>query len=163
MAVSTPAAFKSRSNATQSALSSSIFLSSYITAVADDGISPTIMQFIEQHVRSVEHLEIILLLGRNPEKASSVEDVYQEIMSTRDSVHGWLDEMVANHLAVCNTSEVPAYRFASDNTAQLEAVQKLGAFYRAYPVRVIEAIYRPRKPQVDPAQDFADAFRIRKL
>jgi hypothetical protein len=130
--------------------------------VADDGISPTIMQFIEQHVRSVEHLEIILLLGRNPDRAFSVEDVYQEIMSTRDSVHGWLDEMVANHLAVCNEGVGPTYQFASANTVQLETVQKIGTFYKSYPVRVIEAIYRPRKPQTDPAQDFADAFRIRK-
>lgn len=120
------------------------------------------MQFIEQHVRSVEHLEIILLLGRNHDKAFSVEDVYQEIMSTRDSVHGWLDEMVANHLAVCNEGEGPTYQFAPANTVQLETVQKIGIFYKSYPVRVIEAIYRPRKPQTDPAQDFADAFRIRK-
>jgi hypothetical protein len=131
--------------------------------VADDGISPTIMQFLEQYVRSVEHLEIILLLGRNPEKALSVEDVYQVIMSTRDSVRGWLDEMVSGNLAVCNAGTgVPTYQLASANTAQLETVQMLGAFYKAYPVRVIEAIYRPRKPQTDPAQDFANAFRIRK-
>ncbi|QIF03499.1 hypothetical protein [Roseimicrobium sp. ORNL1] len=120
------------------------------------------MQFIEQYVRSVEHLEIILLLGRNPEKAFSVEDVYQEIMSTRDSVQGWLDEMVSGNLAVCNAGALSTYQIASVNTAQFEMVQKLGAFYKAYPVRVIEAIYRPRKPQTDPAQDFADAFRIRK-
>jgi hypothetical protein len=120
------------------------------------------MQFLEQYVRSVEHLEIILLLGRNPEKAFSVEDVYQEIMSTRDSVHGWLDEMISGNLAVCNAGAVPTYQFASANTAQFEAAQHLGAYYKAYPVRVIEAIYRPRKPQADPARDFADAFRIRK-
>ena len=130
--------------------------------MADDGISPTITQFIEQQVRSVEHLEIILLLGRNPDKAFSVEDVYQEIMSTRDSVHGWLDEMVVHHLAVCNAGAVLAYQFASANAALYETVEQLAAFYKAYPVRVIEAIYRPRKPQTDPAQDFADAFRIRK-
>lgn len=120
------------------------------------------MQFIEQCVRSVEHLEIILLLGRNPEKSFSVEHVYREIMSTRDSVHGWLDEMVAKNLAVCNEGVVPTYQFASAKTAPFETVQQLAAFYKAYPVRVIEAIYRSRKPQVDPAQDFADAFRIRK-
>ena len=120
------------------------------------------MQFIEHFVRSVEHLEIILLLNRNPEKAFTVEDVYQEIMSTRDSVHGWLDEMVSKGLAVCNAGPVPAYTFASANTEQFETVQLLQASYKAYPVRVIEAIYRPRKPHTDPAQDFADAFRIRK-
>jgi len=130
--------------------------------VAEDGLSSSIVQFIEQYVRSVEQLEIILLLGRNPEQEFSVESVYQVIMSTRDSVQGWLDEMVSKNLAVCNSGATPAYHFATANRAQLETVQHLGAAYKAYPVRVIEAIYRPRKPQTDPAQDFADAFRLRK-
>jgi hypothetical protein len=130
--------------------------------VAEEGLSPSVMQFIEHYVRSVEHLEIMLLLGRNHEQEFSVQAVYQVIMSTKDSVQGWLDEMVSKNLAVCNGGSPAKYKFASANTESLEVVQQLGAFYKAYPVRVIEAIYRPRIPHRDPAQDFADAFRLRK-
>ncbi|RBP40589.1 hypothetical protein DES53_108296 [Roseimicrobium gellanilyticum] len=130
--------------------------------MAEDGLSSSIVQFIEQYVRSVEQLEIILLLGRNPEQEFSVESVYQVIMSTRDSVQGWLDEMVSKNLAVCNPGPPLGYKFSTADATLLESAQRLGASYKAYPVRVIEAIYRPRKPQTDPAQDFADAFRLRK-
>lgn len=130
--------------------------------MADDGLSPSVTQFLEQYVRSVEQLEIILLLGRNPQKDFTVGDVYQVIMSTRDSVQGWLDEMVARNLAVCNEGGAGTYRFAASTPALADAVQSLSASYKAYPVRVIETIYRPRKPQTDPAQDFANAFRLRK-
>ena len=130
--------------------------------MAEEGLSPSVLQFIEHYVRSVEQVEIILLLARNPEQEFSVEDVYQVIMSTRDSVQGWLDEMVTRGLAVCKAGTAPAYQFASANTEVCETAQELAASYQAYPVRVIEAIYRPRKPRTDPAQDFADAFRLRK-
>lgn len=130
--------------------------------MAEEGLASSIVQFIEQYVRSVEQLEIILLLARNPEQEFSVESVYHVIMSTRDSVLGWLDEMASKNLAVCNAGPPPTYKFASTNAALLESAQQLGFSYKAYPVRVIEAIYRPRKPQTDPAQDFADAFRLRK-
>jgi hypothetical protein len=130
--------------------------------VAEEGLSASIVQFIEQYVRSVEQLEIILLLARNPEQEFSIQAVYQVIMSTRDSVQGWLDEMVSTNLAVCNAGPPATYKFATANAALLESAQWLGSSYKAYPVRVIEAIYRPRKPQTDPAQGFADAFRLRK-
>ncbi|HSI65617.1 MAG TPA: hypothetical protein VLE43_21000 [Candidatus Saccharimonadia bacterium] len=125
------------------------------------------MQFIEQYVRSVEQLEIVLLLGRNPEKDFRVEDVYNVIMSTTDSVQGWLKEMVAKNLAVQNAGPPVTFLFTPSDPGLLDTVQLLASSYKAYPVRVIEAIYRPRQQpppsaQTDPAQGFADAFRLRK-
>ncbi len=131
--------------------------------MAEEGLSPSVSQFIAQYVRSVEQLEILLLLGRNPEKDFGVRDVYNVIMSTKESVHGWLEEMVSKRLVVQSAGAPATYRFAPADAALIEPVQALATSYKAYPVRVIESIYRPRQqPQVDPAQGFADAFRIRK-
>jgi hypothetical protein len=135
--------------------------------VAEEGLPPSVSQFIGQYVRSVEQLEIILLLARNPEETFSVQDVYRVIMSTVESVQGWLDEMVIQGLAAQTAGPPPTFRFLAANFALQEAVKSLGASYKAYPVRVIECIYRPRQesapaPPSDPAQGFADAFRLRK-
>jgi DNA-binding MarR family transcriptional regulator len=120
-------------------------------------LSPVIRQFISRYVRSVEQLEILLLLWNEPETIWSVDAVYTVILSTPASVERWLDELVRQGLV--NTSLEPAgYKYSPSSAAVAEEVTALAKLYKTVPVRVIEAVYKPR---TDAAQTFADAFKLK--
>ncbi|HBJ87431.1 MAG TPA: hypothetical protein DDZ88_26955 [Verrucomicrobiales bacterium] len=120
-------------------------------------LPPSIRNFISRYVRSVEQLEILLLFSRQPGVAWSVQTVYDTILSTPQSVERWLDELVRNGLLERLSDPAPGYRCCTDE-GLVSQMTALGEFYRTRPVRVIEAIY---KRDVNAAQSFADAFKIK--
>ena len=137
--------------------------------MAEEVIPRAVGAFIERYISSVEQLEILLLLSSDPAQEFTVERVYEKIMSTKPSVAAWLEKFVEQKLA--RRSEVSPYRYAFHPAEPelLDTAQALAATYRARPVRVLEFIYqKPSRPpqgadeNQDPAQGFADAFRLRK-
>ena len=112
--------------------------------------------FISRYVRSIEQLEILLLLAREPETLWSAAKVYDAILSTPASVQGWLTELVAQGLLE-KITETASYRCSSDADLRSQ-IALLAEIYRISPVRVIESIY---KREVNAAQSFADAFKLK--
>jgi hypothetical protein len=114
-------------------------------------------EFITQKVRSLEQLEILLLVARDRETEWTVQMVYDVILSTKPSVERWLDEFTRLGFLKKETSDLSLYRFAAtDEIAGL--IRDLGQFYKTKPVRVIEAIFKADR---NPVQSFADAFRLK--
>jgi hypothetical protein len=107
----------------------------------------------------VEQLEILLLLRERTEMEWTVPKVYEVILSTEASVERWLEELVMQGLVASDRMAPVKYRFAAAPEVA-EQVAELARSYRTLSVRVIEAIYRPR---TDAAQEFADAFKLKKL
>jgi hypothetical protein len=103
-------------------------------------------------------LEILLLLSENPDTFWTVETTYAVILSTPASVERWLIELVRQDLFTCGPTTPATYRFDPPQDLE-EQVAALAQFYKTAPVRVIEAVYRPR---TDAAQTFADAFKLKK-
>lgn len=120
-------------------------------------LPPSIRSFISRHVRSVEQLEILILLSREANTAWTVQKVYDTILSTPQSVERWLDEMVRNGLLEKMAEPAVSYRCTGE-TSLISQMRELGNIYRTRPVRVIEAIYRR---DATAAQSFADAFKIK--
>ena len=125
--------------------------------VFEQELPPSIRSFISSHVRSVEQLEILILLSRQANTAWTVQKVYDAILSTPQSVERWLDEMVRNGLLEKMTEPAASYRCTAD-AGLISQMRELGDIYRTRPVRVIEAIYRRDSTA---AQSFADAFKIK--
>jgi len=107
-----------------------------------------------RHIATMEELEILLLLAKDGTKAWSVEATYQVVKSSRESVEQGLRKFVAAGLV---TAGQEAYSIAPQ--ADFPLLQEVSRFYRDMPVRVVAAIYERPK---DPAQDFADAFKLKK-
>lgn len=123
----------------------------------DQPFSNPIRQFIALHLRSVEQLEILLLVSRKAEVVWTVKAVYDAILSSVPSVQRWLDEFVRTGFLESDGANPPGYRYtAKPETAQI--VTELAQCYQTMPVRVIAAIY---KKDTDPAQSFADAFKLK--
>jgi len=123
----------------------------------EDVVPEKLHRFIMQNVRSLEQLEILLLVACDKGAAWTVQSVYDVILSTKPSVERWLDEFTRLGFLGKEPGEVSVYRFvAPDEIARL--TQELGQLYKAKPVRVIEAIFKADR---NPAQSFADAFRLK--
>ena len=107
----------------------------------EETLPSNLQNFIAQNVRSVEQLEILLLVARDRETDWTVQMVYDAILSTKPSVERWLDEFTRLGFLRKMTGDLVVYRFASRNeTAGL--IRNLGDLYKTKPVRVIEAIFR---------------------
>jgi hypothetical protein len=123
----------------------------------DQPLSHSIRQFIALHLRSVEQLEILLLVSRKPEVVWTVKAVYDSILSSVPSVQRWMDEFVRTGFLEANGASPTGYRYIA-KTEIAQTVADLAQCYQTMPVRVIEAIY---KKDTDPAQSFADAFKLK--
>ena len=102
----------------------------------------------------MEELEILLLLAKDATKVWTAEAAYQVVKSSRNSVEQGLRKFVSAGLVAAVQD---AYSIAPQADSLL--LQEVSRFYRGMPVRVIAAIYGHPK---DPAQDFADAFKLKK-
>jgi hypothetical protein len=118
----------------------------------------TVRDFIARHVRSVEQLEILLLLSTRPGNTFTVQKVYDAILTTPQSVQRWLEELARSNLLEKLPSPDAGYRSCTDDSL-IAPIAELGEVYQTAPVRVIEAIYRR---DTSAAQSFADAFKIKK-
>lgn len=124
--------------------------------VSEEGVPEPVLQFVSRHVESLEQLEILLLLHSAPNKIWTVSEIFQRIQSTQISVQHRLLQLQAAGLVA---SDANGFRFAPANEDLANCVAGLAENYRERRVRIIEAIYAPRK---DPAQSFADAFKLRR-
>lgn len=123
-----------------------------------EDIPPEILQFIREYLRSVEQLEILLLVHGSSGVRWSVQSVYDVIVSSKLSVERWLEEFVRLRFFQKTIDTPPAYFFAGTDEITIR-VAALAELYKTKPVRVIEAIFKRDR---DPVQGFADAFRIKK-
>ncbi len=120
-----------------------------------EDFTPALRHFISCYVRSVEQLEILLLLRQQPDRVWSVQAVYDVILSTTSSIERWLTELTRSGF-VCEEQPL-AYRYSATGEPA-EQIAALAHFYKTTPVQVIEAIYQPK---ADAAQSFADSFKLK--
>lgn len=120
-------------------------------------ISPQLRQFLANHIKSVEQLEILCLLGEEPSRSWSVAETYRCILSTEKSVQEGLQHFVAHNLFASEPEG--RFRFAPKASDLNAAARDLIKTYRERRVAIIEMIYRN---PTESARHFADAFRLRK-
>jgi hypothetical protein len=126
--------------------------------VPTDKLPSNIRGFLNRFIRSVEQLEILLLVSARGELAWSAAQVYDVILSSESSVGRWLEELARAGLLVRGAESPPSFR-ASEDPAVAEQIAGLRHAYKTVPTRLIEAIY---KRDVDAVQGFADAFKIKE-
>jgi len=127
--------------------------------VADPGIPSEVRQLLARHAPSMEHVEVLLLLARDPSRALAVEDVRAALRLPGTALPPkTFAALEDGGLIERDASTPPAWRYAPANAALRRAVELLAIAYNERPVTLIRVIYeRP-----SPVQSFADAFRIRR-
>jgi hypothetical protein len=121
-------------------------------------IPPQVAEFVRGQIDSVEELEVLLLLFREPERAWTEAEVNARIRSSLPSILKRLNGLVSVGAATAS-GEPPRFRFAPRTPQIAAAVEGLAEAYRDYRTTVIQLIFELPSTQV---LGFAKAFEIKK-
>lgn len=121
-------------------------------------IPSEVENFIALHIKSLDQLEVLLLLAALPDREWSVDAVYQVVKSSRQAVSQRLDEFVTKGLIA--RGEAPdTYRYCPQTDETANAISQLGAVYKTSRHKILELIYSSKN---DAVKGFSEAFRFRK-
>lgn len=121
--------------------------------MSSSGLPPEVERFIARHIRSVEMLEIVLLVRRE-RRAWTGEQVARELRIDPNSAAMRLEELAAGGLLRKDGGEFTY-------VATGEPDRDLDALARAYAERRVAVITWIVSQPTDRLRSFADAFRFR--
>jgi hypothetical protein len=124
----------------------------------DSRIPPPVRLLIANQIRTTEHLEILLLLCRDPDRWWSGESVGEELHISALSAGNRLEELASGMLLDARVAETVMFRYKPVSSHLEATVGDLAQLYAEVPLQITTLI-QARVP--DPIQRFADAFRIR--
>jgi hypothetical protein len=101
---------------------------------------------------------VLLLLRNSADRSWTSGEVFEVVRSSRPSVEERLESFVQLGFLAKETGLPSTFRYAPTDSLAAAVDETAGA-YQKWRVRVIEAIFAP---VADPAQRFADAFKVRK-
>lgn len=125
--------------------------------MTETGIPNEVLEFISDHIASMEQIEVLLLLSSRPEQEWTVEKVFGQIQSSPASVLVRLREFCDRGLLIEKPNQL--YQYSPRNEKLAHAVRLLALTYKERRIKIIELIYRQ---PTDSVQSFADAFKLRK-
>lgn len=116
-----------------------------------------VRRFISKHIRSLEQLEVLLLVGALPDRDWTVDSVFQVVQTNRPLVQQRLDEFVREGLMVQQPDGT--FRYAPRSEALAQDVAAVAAFYKLSRHKIVQMIYSSPS---DDIRQFSDAFRFKK-
>lgn len=120
-----------------------------------DDVPAAARRLIDEHIHSVEQLEVLLLLRATPGKAWVVDEVARAMVSQRDTAGQRLRDLSARKLI---RRQGDTFTYAPDPATD-RAVSELATAYASRRTRVVALIFS--KPS-DAVLGFSDAFRLRR-
>jgi len=121
-------------------------------------IPTEVARFVEKHIRSLDQLEVLLLVSALPDREWTVEAVDAIVRSNPNAVSQWLEEFVQSGLLI-RSAEPPMYRYAPKSDELARSVAALGSTYKLCRHKVVELIYSRPASSI---RSFSDAFRFKK-
>ena len=119
-------------------------------------IPTEVAQFVVKQIRSLDQLEVLLLLSALPDREWSVTALDSVVRSNPDSVAQWLDGFVAEGFVVRH-GDPPVYRYQPPTEAMAQTIAALGATYKVSRHKIVELIYS----RAQSIKDLSDAFRFK--
>lgn len=110
--------------------------------MADDQFPDDVRSLVRDHVASMAHLEILILLARAPGQAYSAADVAAETPVDLGTAAGVLRDLAAaGLLAAQHPDGGGTFRFAPATPALRHAAESVADCYARFPVQVVRAVY----------------------
>lgn len=125
--------------------------------MSGEDLPAPVRRFIVDHLSSVEQVEVLAVLVSSPDTPWTADAVYRKVLTTPASIGTVLTKFLEAEFVVRQQSDPPEFRLALTGDRRETAIEVCRC-YREMPVRVINAIYRVDR---SPADDFAEAFRIK--
>jgi hypothetical protein len=119
-----------------------------------------VKRFLEANIDSVDQLEILRVLGEDPQKEWHAPALAREVQSAPQSIDWHLAALNARGLLVLQKRGSELFcRYGPNNPELAERTAQLLQVYRERPVTMIKLVYATAR---DPLKTFADAFRLKK-
>ena len=119
-----------------------------------------VSKFLYNNVESIDQLEILRVLGDDPEREWDAVALAGEVQAEPQAVRAHLAALHARGLlAVTAQGSGTSCRFGAHTPELEEMVRRLLQIYKERPVTMIRKVYEQAR---DPLRAFADALRIRK-
>ena len=115
-----------------------------------------IADFIGRYLPTFEHLEVLLLAARSPERYVSAAEAAHALGIDAVAAGRALEDLAAANLLDVKLLDDVRYRLRSQAAAAAD-IAELQTAYAAQRVRVVNEIMAGRSRRI---RDFADAFRI---
>lgn len=125
---------------------------------APEPLKKDILEFISKHIHSVEQIEILAILHREPNREWSVHALDDVIRSSEESLRMRLQDLCRRGFITCSPAPNEVYRFGPSSADLRLSIDALVAAYKNHRIRVIEAIFT--KPMTE-IRCFSEAFRFR--
>jgi hypothetical protein len=126
----------------------------------ESGIPTEVRQFVAKYVRSLDQLEVLLLISALPDREWSVDEVYSVVRSNPSVVAERLEHFVHAGFLTRSGTQPPMYRFAPRSNELAAAVLAVSAAYKMSRHKIVEMIYSPEAE--DPLLGFSEAFRFKR-
>jgi hypothetical protein len=120
-------------------------------------LTPALSHFISTRIASREELEVLLLLRRCAGEWRSAEEVASQLNMSAARTLAALERMSGGFLEVRVTNDI-CFRFAPINAERETLAAALHEAYEKHRPEVVRHI----AGRSQPAEDFADAFRLRR-
>jgi hypothetical protein len=119
-----------------------------------------VQQFVRNYIKTLDQLEVLLLLSALPQREWTANAVYRVVLSTPELVQQRLDAFVQSGLFTRIDADPPLYRYGPQSDELAQQVSALAAAFQLGRHKIVELIYPPSSSR-DSAKDFSDAFRFK--
>jgi AraC-like DNA-binding protein len=124
------------------------------------GIPRDTLRFLDEQIHSVEQLEVLLLLHREPDRWWTAPELATKLRTSESSIQQRLEDLTGRSLAQAKLDGSPTvFRLGVLEPGWSEVIQSLAELYRDRRVAIIDRIFLKPKASL---LGFANAFRIKK-
>lgn len=125
------------------------------------GPIPTeLAQFIQEHVSSLEQIEVMFLLRDTPTREWRADEVSRQLGSSLMSIGRRLEHLAeARFLKVRHTERGPVYQYGPESEEMAALIDAAAKLYKERRLAVIDLVYG--RPESD-LRAFSDAFMLKK-
>jgi hypothetical protein len=121
-------------------------------------VSEALRIFLQQRLTSVDQIEIVLLLMRDPARAWTAPEVAQTLGTPPESAAMRLFLLASGGLLSFEAVGIPRYRYVGGDSETSARLAELAAVYATDRAAVVAVVSGP----ADPLRSFADAFKLKK-
>lgn len=127
--------------------------------VGPTGVPAQVAEFIAAHVRTIEQLELLLLLIQGADRWWDASGVVTALGVDAETARRTLDHLAAHNLLAIRITGDVRYQFQPGEAQLGESARLLAEFYRVNRLGVLQLIAEPERRSM---RAFSDAFRFRR-
>lgn len=118
-----------------------------------------VTNFISAHLRTLEQLELLLLLMQTPDRWWDAAAIALQLGVTADTARRALEHLAARNLLAIRITGDVRYQYQPGEPQLADAARMLAEAFRVNRLAVLRLVAEPERRSI---RDFADAFRIRR-